>query len=103
MVSESIDILLEKLGDSLQRIRLNQNLTQETVAERSGLSYRAILNLETGRGVSLRSFLAVCRTLNQLRWVDSLTPPSGPSPMELLKLSGRPRRQRASSAKRKKG
>lgn len=98
----SIDILLGKLADALLRTRLNLNLSQTTVAERSGVSLKAVINLESGNGASMRSFLAVCRTYGKLDWIDILTPPDGPSPMELLKLAGRPRRQRASAVRKAK-
>jgi len=102
MKSESVEMLLSKLGETMQRIRLNQNLSQHVVAERSGLSLKAVCNLESGSGASLKSFLAICRTLDQLRWMDSLTPPEGPSPMQLLEFSGRPRRQRASAVRKER-
>lgn len=98
MESQSVDVLLSKIADAIRRMRLNHNLTQQTVADRSGLSLKAVVNLESAKGASLRSFLAVCRTFGQLGWIDGMTPPEGPSPMELLKLASRPRRRRASPA-----
>lgn len=100
MKSDSLEIYLDQVGTALRRIRLNRNLTQQVVADRSGISLKAVINLESGSGASLRSFLAVCRTFGELGWLESLTPPAGPSPMELLKLSGRAERCRA-SARRK--
>jgi len=100
MKSYSTDILLDKVADALSQLRLNQNLTQQTVADRSGISLKAVVNLESGNGASLKSFLSVCRTLGKLDWIEVLTPPEGPSPMELLKLAGRSRRQRASAVKK---
>jgi len=102
MEAYSVDILLDKLADAMLRTRLNLNLSQKTVAERSGVSLKAVVNLESGQGVSMRSFLAVCRTYGKLGWIDAITPPEGPSPMELLKLAGRPRRQRASAVRKEK-
>jgi len=100
MKNYSTDILLVKVADALSQLRLNQNLTQQTVADRSGISLKAVVNLESGNGASLKSFLSVCRTLGKLDWIEELTPPEGPSPMELLKLAGRPRRRRASAVKK---
>lgn len=102
MENYSVEVMLDKLADALQRTRLNQNLSQKTVAERSAVSLKAVVNLESGKGATLRSFLAVCRTYGKLDWVNSITPPEGPSPMELLKLAGRPQRQRASAVKKRK-
>ena len=53
MKSCSTDVLLGKVADALLRVRLNQNLTQQTVADRSGISLKAVVNLESARrGVS---------------------------------------------------
>jgi len=98
--NSSTDILLAKVAEIVRRTRLNRNLTQQTLADRSGISLKAVVNLESGNGASLTSFLAVCRTLGQTGWLDALIPPEGPSPMELLKLAGKPRRQRASAVKK---
>lgn len=102
MENYSVEVMLDKLADALQRTRLNLNLSQKTVAERSAVSLKAVVNLESGKGATLRSFLAVCRTYGKLDWVNSITPPEGPSPMELLKLAGRTQRQRASAVKKRK-
>jgi len=68
MKGYSTDILLGKVADALSQLRLNQNLTQQAVADRSGLSLKAVVNLESGNGASLKSFLSVCRTLGKLDW-----------------------------------
>ena len=99
MNSASIDQMLVEVGDSIRRLRLQRNLSQGVVAERSGISFGAYRNLESGHGVSLRSFLAVCRTLGKTDWMRTLPPPMI-SPMEILRRENRPARQRASAVRR---
>ncbi|WP_107120663.1 helix-turn-helix transcriptional regulator [Streptomyces olivochromogenes] len=41
-------------GDALRRLRVQAGLTQEELAERSGVSVRTIRGLETGRGSNPR-------------------------------------------------
>ena len=101
MKSDSIDQMLSEVGDSIRKLRLQRNLSQGVVAERSGISFGAYRNLESGQGASLRSFLAVCRTLGKTDWMRTLPPPMI-SPMEILRRENRPARQRA-TAIRKKG
>ncbi len=101
MKSNSIDQMLSEVGDSIRKLRLQRNLSQGVVAERSGISFGAYRNLESGQGASLRSFLAVCRTLGKTDWMRTLPPPMI-SPMEILRRENRPVRQRA-TAVRKKG
>ena len=100
MESAVIDKMLAEVGDSVRKLRLQRNLSQGVVAERSGISFGAYRNLESGQGVSLRSFLAVCRTLGKTDWMRTLPPPMV-SPMEILKRENRPVRQRASAVRKK--
>ena len=102
MKSSVIDQMLAEVGDSIRKLRLQRNLSQGVVAERSGISFGAYRNLESGQGVSLRSFLAVCRTLGKTDWMRTLPPPMI-SPMEILKHQNRPMRQRASVVKKVAG
>lgn len=97
MKSDYVDLMLSEIGESMRRLRLQRNLMQQTIAERSGVSIKAVRNLESGSGVSLKSFLAICRTLGKTDWIKSLPPPMGLSPIEAMKRLNRPERQRAAS------
>ena len=54
----------------------------------------------SGNGATLKSFLAVCRTLGKTDWMRTLPPPMI-SPMEILMRENRPARQRASAIRKK--
>ena len=99
MKSETIETLLGEVGVSIQQLRLQRNLTQQVLADRCGVSAKAVRNLESGSGVSLRSFLAICRCLGKLDWIKTLPPPmGGMSPIEMMKRLDRPQRKRASAS-----
>ena len=100
MESAVIDQMLVEIGDAIRQLRLHRNLSQAVVAERSGISFGAYRNLESGEGVSLRSFLAVCRTLGKTDWMHTLPPPMI-SPMEILRRESRLVRQRATAVRKK--
>ncbi len=95
MESKEVSDRLESIGDSIRRIRLGRNLSQSVVAERSAVSLKALRNIESGAGASLRSFVAVCRTLGRTEWIDALAPVSEVSPIDLFRRLGKPPRQRA--------
>ena len=99
MDSQTIDRMLTSVGDSIRKLRLHRNLTQAVVAARSGISFGAYRNLELGRGATLRSFLAVCRTLDKTDWLNSLPPPDI-SPMDILRRANRPPRVRATATRK---
>lgn len=100
MESAVVDKMLMDVGDSIRQLRLHLNLAQAVVAERSGISFGAYRNLESGEGASLRSFLAVCRTLGKTDWIRTLPPPMI-SPMEILRRESRSVRQRATAVRKK--
>ena len=98
-MSTSIELLLSEIGDAMRETRLRANLTQQVVADRSAVSFNTVGNLEQGKGASLKSFLAICRTLGKTDWIKTLPPPMGVSPIEMLKRMDKPMRQRASAVK----
>ena len=95
MESKAIADKLESIGDSIRRIRLGRNLSQSVVAERSAVSLKALRNIESGAGASMRSFVAVCRTLGRTEWIDALAPVTEVSPVDLFRRQKKPPRQRA--------
>lgn len=62
------------LGENLQRLRIFQNLTQVSLAERSGISVSAVRNLEGGCGATLATLISVVRTLKREDWLQSVAP-----------------------------
>ena len=100
MKSNVIDQMLLEIGDAVRKLRLHRNLSQGVIAERSGISFWAYRNLESVMGVSLKSFLAVCRTLGKTDWMRTLPPPAI-SPMEIFRRESRSVRQRATATGKK--
>lgn len=85
--------LLAEMGRRVQIQRLNQNLTQTTVAEMAGVSRRAIQKLESGEPCTLSTLARVLRALGRLDALDSFLPEPGLSPLQLAKLKGRERKR----------
>lgn len=97
----TLDEMEAELGDQLKRYRVNFcRLDQATVAARSGISVRALRNLETGNGSSLRTLISVIRTLGRETWLDTIAPVPTINPL-MLTRQAQPR-QRASKPRQKK-
>jgi transcriptional regulator with XRE-family HTH domain len=90
----------EEIGQRIQKVRLNRNMTQLELAKKSGLSRVAISRIEGGKGANLSSLIEILRVLDLLQNVDTLLPTLRFSPLELLKLQ-KSTRKRASSTKRR--
>lgn len=92
--SKTAHVLASELGQRLQRARLNLNLTQLEVAQRTGVSRKVVMSAEAGK-VSLENLIAILMTLDLVGHLDLFLPEQPFSPIQLLKLRGKVR-QRAS-------
>ncbi|MBN8430424.1 helix-turn-helix transcriptional regulator [Microbulbifer salipaludis] len=99
--SQSPAAIAEVLGHRLKQARLNRDLTQLEVAERAGVSRKAVLNAEKGK-TQLEVLVAILQALDLTAQLDKFLPPQPPSPIQLAKLQGK-RRQRASGQRGKHG
>lgn len=82
-----------ELGNRLERLRLQYNLTQQALAAEIGITPKSYRQLVAGGG-KLENMIAALRALNALEQLDSFLPEPTPSPLEQLKLQGK-KRQRA--------
>lgn len=87
--------ILKDLGQRLQAIRLDRNITQQELADRAGLSRPTVSDFERGQPATLQTLIRILRVLDLLAELNTFLPAPLPSPLELAKQGGR-RRQRAS-------
>ena len=94
--------VLEEIGRRLQVHRLNLNLSQADLAEKAGVSRRALQKIERGQPYTLTLLIRTLRALGRLDALDSFLPEPGLSPIQLAKLKGR-ERKRAGRPRHAKG
>lgn len=82
-----------EIGQRIEQMRLECNLTQQAVAEEVGMTPKSYRQLIQGGG-KFTNLIAVLRVLERLDLVENFVPESSFSPMAQLKLRGR-QRQRA--------
>lgn len=82
------------LGEKLASQRLAQNITQEQLAERSGVSLRTLKRLEKGENSSIETLIKVMSGLQLLANLEQLIPAPTVRPMERIQQKGK-ERQRA--------
>lgn len=90
-----------ELGERLERLRLEQNMTQKMLADEIGITAKSYRQLVAGGG-KLENMIAALRALNALEQLDNFLPARPPSPLEQLKLRGK-QRQRARTTPYKAG
>ncbi len=87
--------VLAEFGARIRLARMERNLTQQVLADRSGLNRSTIRDLENGRSVNLLSLMQLLRSMELLNQLDILLPGSSQSPI-LAKLQNERKRVKLS-------
>ena len=90
--------LLMLLGSFIKQTRLQQNKTQQQVAEAAGINRSTMVQIEKGGSGTLLSFIQILRALEQLQLFEHFEIKPQISPLQLAKLDQQ-KRQRASIKK----
>ncbi len=81
-----------EIGQRLEQLRLERNLTQQQVADAVGLSRVSYAKLVAGQG-KFTNVIAVLRALDQLDLLENFVPETVFSPIEQLKMKGKQRKR----------
>ncbi len=100
MIYQTTAEMLATIGDGLRAARLAENLSQTTAAARSGISLKAVRNLEGGKNASTASLVALCKTLRRVDWIANFAPPEVSDSL-FDRAPGAPPRRRASPQNRR--
>ena len=96
-LSMSDDNLAKQVGAFIKYHRLEQNKTQESVANAAGISRSTLSLLEKGDSVTLSTLIQVLRVLNQLHILEAFQYQPIISPLALAKAE-KDKRKRASNS-----
>jgi transcriptional regulator with XRE-family HTH domain len=96
-LSMSDDNLAKQVGAFTKHHRLQQNKTQEVVAEAAGISRSTLSLLEKGDSVTLPTLIQVLRVLDQLNVMEVFQIQESISPLALAKAE-KNKRKRASNS-----
>lgn len=84
--SVSDSAILEELGEFVQQTRLQQNKTQQQIAEAAGINRSTLVQFESGGGGTLLTFIQILRALQQLHLLQQFEQKQELSPLQLAKL-----------------
>ena len=91
------DEAARRLADHVRAERLRQELTQDSLAKRSGVSLPTIQRYERTGQTTVENLLKLCHALGRLdEFAELLAPPPASSLSELEGLEQTPKRQRGS-------
>lgn len=89
--------LASELAARVSQERVRQNITQQLLAEYSGVTYSAIRHFERTGKIGLERLIALLRALKKLDELEHFLAPAPVSPMERLNGTAAKPRKRASS------
>jgi transcriptional regulator with XRE-family HTH domain len=85
--SMSDPAIIKEIGAQLKLLRLQQNMTQQTLADKSGLSRSAVSEMENGKvATTFITIIQILRTLQRLHQLDSWIVPDLMSPLQAAKM-----------------
>ncbi len=84
--------IAKEVGRRLDQLRLERNLSQTSVADKSGISVKTYRSAVAGKG-KFETIIGVLRVLGQLELVDDFVPEQSFSPIALLKMKGKQRKR----------
>ncbi len=91
--SMSDKALAEHIGEFIKHHRLEQNKTQEILAQSAGISRSTLSLLERGETVTLATLIQVLRILDQLHIMDVFIVQQTISPLTLAKMEKKKRKR----------
>lgn len=97
----SDDAIIKTIGAFIKHHRIEQNRTQQDVANDAGINRSTLSLLENGDVVNISTLIQVLRVLDLLNTMDVFITENQISPLELAKLEEQ-RRKRASSKRKSK-
>ena len=95
--------LAAAIGENIRSLRLQRNLTQQTLAAQAGVSLSALRHLESGQGANLSTLVRVARALDREEWLQALAPQVTINPLHMTPTLATRRRARSRRNRRAHG
>lgn len=86
-------VVVKTLCLSIKQMRLNKNMSQDELAERSGVSRITISRMESGKAINLITFVQLLRALENLDLLNYLNIEPEISPMQVMEARAKLRKK----------
>ncbi len=97
--SMSDKVLIEHIGAFIKHHRLEQNKTQDMLANQANISRSTLSLLERGETVTLATLIQVLRVLDLLKIMEGFRTQENISPLAIAKLAKKKRRRASGKIK----
>ena len=90
------EALLQYVGKQMRQMRINARLSQQDLADRSGVSRATVVQVESGKGIKMESVIALLRAMNKLELLNNFETQAVTSPLLIAEQEGKtPKRIRS--------
>ncbi len=96
----SDDAIIQTIGDFVKHHRLQQNITQKSLAEKAGINRTTLSDLELGKRTQLITLIQVLRILNRLQVFESFEVKQQISPILLAEMEMKMRQKASRNVKK---
>jgi len=83
------EALLQYIGKQMRQMRINAQMSQLQLAERSGVSRATVVQVESGKGIKMESIIALLRAMNKLELLNNFETQALVSPLLIAKQEGK--------------
>jgi ribosome-binding protein aMBF1 (putative translation factor) len=91
--------IVETLCKSIKQMRLNKNISQEELSEKSGVNRITISRMETGKAINLMTLIQLLRALEKLELLNYLNEEPEISPMMVMEAQKKLRKKASPSSR----
>ena len=77
--------IAKEIGGKLKSLRISKKITQQELANNTGLAAKTIIALEAGKNVSFDTFISVLRSLDKLCVLEAFMQPEPLRPSIIFK------------------
>ena len=91
--SMSDSSIVNEICNGIKQLRLNQNMSQQELANRSGLNRVTMSRMESGRAVSLLTLIQTLRALGKLEILNAFNEEPEISPLKLFEIQEKYRKK----------
>ncbi|MCL1984720.1 MAG: helix-turn-helix domain-containing protein [Methanomassiliicoccaceae archaeon] len=81
--------IISRIGKRIRTARLNMNITREELQEITGVNKKTIGDAESGKNITMLTFIALIRGVGMLDRLNELLREEGVSPVMLAKMRGK--------------
>jgi len=85
--------ILQEMGGRIRTYRLQRNLSQDELARQAGVNRTTVRDIEGGKDSQLSTLVKLMRALGRLEDLNAFLPIASVSPIQLMKLQGKPRQR----------